>query len=162
MLTRNDIINGLERRGVAYKEFFHPPVHTIAEAENLSIPGFRMDRVPKNLFLRDDKKRSYYLVSIAPERTADLKALRHTIGSRPLSFASEDDLLSILSLEKGSVTPFGLLADSEHRTKAVFDRSFSDGVIGIHPMINTSTVFLPFQDLADILKDHGTEIIMID
>lgn len=161
MVTRSDIISMLEEKGIPFREFHHRAVHTIAEAEGLSIPGFDMSRVPKNLFLRDDKKRRYYLVSIAPDKTADLKELRRILGSRPLSFASEEDLMALLSLEKGSVTPFGLLADSAHRTVAVFDSFFSEGMIGIHPMENTSTVFLRFSDLKALLEEQGTEIVMI-
>ena len=160
MVTRSDIITLLEEKGIPFREFHHRAVHTIAEAEGLSIQGVEMSRVPKNLFLRDDKKRQYYLVSIAPDKTADLKELRRILGSRPLSFASEEDLMAILSLEKGSVTPFGLLADSAHRTIAVFDSFFSEGMIGIHPMENTSTVFLRFSDLKALLEEHGTEIVM--
>ena len=143
MVTRGDILSILTEKGIPFREFHHRAVHTIAEAEGLSIPDFDMSRVPKNLFLRDDKKRQYYLVSIASDKTADLKELRRILGSRPLSFASEDDLMALLSLEKGSVTPFGLLADSHHRTIAVFDSFFSNGVIGIHPMENTSYCLPP-------------------
>ena len=120
-----------------------------------------MSRVPKNLFLRDDKKREYYLLSIAPDEKADLKELRKRIGSRPLSFASEDDLGNLLQLEKGSVTPFGLLADSERKVTAIFSSYFQDGEIGIHPMVNTSTVFLAFTDLLSLIQEHGNKIVII-
>ena len=156
-MTRDDILAILDERRIPYREFCHEAVNTIAEAEGLSIPGFDMPRVPKNLFLRDDKKRQYYLVSIASGKTADLKKLRRILGSRPLSFASEEDLLSILSLRKGSVTPFGLLADREHRTVAVIDSFFSGGDIGIHPMENTSTVFIAFSDLISLLDEFNIE-----
>ncbi len=161
MLTRDDILAILDEKGIEYREFFHSAVYTIEEAEHLSIPGFDISRVPKNLFLRDDKKREYYLLSIAPDEKADLKELRRKIGSRPLSFASEDDLKRLLSLEKGSVTPFGLLADEERKVHAIFSRCFENGEFGVHPMVNTSTVFLAFDSLVGITKEHGNEIIII-
>ena len=161
MLQRPDILRLLDEKGIPYREIEHKAVFTIGEAETLSIPDFDMSRVPKNLFLRDDKKREYYLLSSAPDEKTDLKELRRKIGSRPLSFASEEDLKSYLSLEKGSVTPFGLLADGERRVTAIFSSYFQDGEIGIHPMINTSTVFLAFKDLISMIEEHGNRIIMI-
>lgn len=161
MLLRPDILRILEEKDIKYREFTHEAVFTIDEAESLSIPGFDMSRVPKNLFLRDDKKREYYLLSIAPDEKADLKELRKRIGSRPLSFASEDDLGNLLQLEKGSVTPFGLLADSERRVTAIFSSYFQDGEIGIHPMVNTSTVFLAYTDLLSLIQEHGNKIVII-
>ena len=66
-----------------------------------------------------------------------------------------------LQLEKGSVTPFGLLADSERRVTAIFSSYFQDGEIGIHPMVNTSTVFLAFTDLLSLIQEHGNKIVII-
>ena len=65
----------------------------------------------KNLFLRDDKKRHYYLVVVKKDKAVDLKGLRALLGSRPLSFASEQDLSRCLGLPKGAVTPLGILND---------------------------------------------------
>ena len=161
MLTRDDILAILDKKGIEYREFFHSAVYTIEEAEHLSIPGFDILRVPKNLFLRDDKKRSYYLVSIEETKRADLKALRTLLSSRPLSFASEDDLVYILSLKKGEVTPFGLLNDKEHKAVFILDSYFEGGIIGIHPNDNTATVFLKTADLISILSGIGTEIRII-
>lgn len=161
VLTRIDILKILDEKGIEYREVFHKAVHTIAEASMLSIPDFEFSRVPKNLFLRDDKKRSYYLVSIDSEKRADLKSLRSAIGSRPLSFASDEDLYHILSLEQGSVTPFGLLADEERKVTAIFDSVFKEGIIGIHPMENTSTVFLDSAALFSLITEHENKIIFI-
>ena len=77
MLLRPDILRILEEKEIKYREFTHEAVFTIGEAESLSIPGFDMSRVPKNLFLRDDKKREYYLLSIAPDEKADLLFVHH-------------------------------------------------------------------------------------
>ena len=152
----------LEEDGILFREMHHEAVFTIEEAERISIEDFDMSRVPKNLFLRDDKKRCYYLVSVRNDRHVDLKALRHIIGSRPLSFASEDDLHSILGLGRGEVTPFGLLNDTEHRAAYILDSFFSDGIIGIHPNDNTETVFIPAAELLSIMKENGTESSVID
>ncbi len=155
MIGRNEITELLEKRGCKFSIAGHKAVFTIGEMLDAGVP--HPERIAKNLFLRDDKKRAYYLVTLENSRTADLKALRTLLSSRPLSFASESDLEAILGLGKGEVTPFGLLNDKEHRTVFVLDSFFSEGIIGIHPNDNTATVFLKTSDLLSILSENGTE-----
>ena len=160
MKSRDDIIRLLDEKKIDYESVHHAAVFSIPEMEEAGVP--HGERIAKNLFLRDDKKRCYYLVSVRNDRHIDLKALRHIIGSRPLSFASEDDLHSILALGKGEVTPFGLLNDTEHRAVFILDSFFSGGIIGIHPNDNTETVFIPASELLSIMKENGTEVSVID
>ena len=160
MVNRDDVIALLEEKNIAYESVKHKAVFSIGEMESVHLEN--SERIAKNLFLRDDKKREYYLVSIRNDRIADLKALRLMIGSRPLSFASEENLESILCLSKGEVTPFGLLNDSEHRTKFILDSYFVNGLIGIHPNDNSETVFLKVDDLFLIFKESGIDYIVVD
>ena len=44
----------------------------------------------------------------------DLKTLGRQLGAGNLSFASEDRLEKYLGLKQGSVSPFGLMNDTEH------------------------------------------------
>ena len=84
------------------------------------------------------------------------------MNSRPLSFASEDDLAKYLGLNKGSVTPFGVLNDSTCKVTVVLDEDIlSFEQIGVHPNENTATVLLKPQDLEAIIKKHGNEILHI-
>ena len=64
-------------------------VFTMEAMDALSLPFANV--VVKNLFLRDDKKRNYYLVVMPEDKPANLKALRAALGARPLRFASEED-----------------------------------------------------------------------
>lgn len=158
-MNQEEILKLLDEKKIEYTLVHHKPVFTIDEMNEVDVPN--KDRIAKNLFLRDDKKRSYYLVSIEETKRADLKALRTLLSSRPLSFASEDDLVYILSLKKGEVTPFGLLNDKEHKAVFILDSYFEGGIIGIHPNDNTATVFLKTADLISILSGIGTEIRII-
>ena len=160
MLQRADIERLLDEKGCSYSVAEHPAVFTIDELYDHDIP-YR-DRIAKNLFLRDDKKRAYYLISIEGSAKADLKELRSILSSRPLSFASEEDLGRLLKLSKGEVTPFGLLNDAEHRVTFVMDSYFSDGIIGVHPNDNRETVFLKAGDLTGLLSERGTNVSVVD
>ena len=159
-MTREDIITLLDNRKIEYSLVQHKAVFTIDEMNEVDIP--HKERIAKNLFLRDDKKRSYYLVSIEEDKRADLKVLRTLLSSRPLSFASEEELESILSLRKGEVTPFGLLNDNEHRAVFILDSYFSGGIIGIHPNDNSATVFLETKELLSIFEENKIETHIVD
>ena len=148
----DDVIALLRDRGIGFEETRHGPVYTVDEMLALDMP--HPESIAKNLFLRDDKKRSYYLVVCREDRRVDLKALRAVIGSRPLSMASEDDLMSILGLTRGSVTPFGLLNDHDGRVDLVVDSYFRDSIMGVHPNDNTCTLWIRTDDLISIVGDR--------
>ena len=114
--------------------------------------------------ISDDKKRNYYLITVRGNKRVDLKGFRKEHNTRPLSFASEEELKNILDLTPGSVSPFGILNDKEHIVNVFLDSDFSKdfGLIGIHPNDNTATVWLKFTDLLNILKEHGNNVDIID
>ena len=85
----------------------------------------------------------------------DLKEFRRQHGLRALSFASSEDLLSILGLTPGSVTPLALLNDAEGRVHLYLDAAFSGNKIGVHPNDNTATVWMCADELLDMLRRHG-------
>ena len=114
----------------------------------------------KNLFVRDDKKRSYYLITVKGDTRVDLKEFAAKHGTRKLSFASPDDLMAILGLIPGAVTPLGLLNDGERRVIFYLDSAFigEPGLIGVHPNDNTATVWMKTEDLIDMIKEHGNDV----
>ncbi len=120
--------------------------------------------VPKNLFLRDDKKRNFYLVTLSGDKQIDLKQFRNQYGTRALSFASEKYLNNLLELDAGAVSPFGLLNDEERKVKFYLDEDFleSPGIIGVHPNENTSTVWLKTSELVALIQEHGNVVHIED
>jgi Ala-tRNA(Pro) deacylase len=151
----------LEAMDIPYRAVDHPAVFTIEEMERLKID--HMDKVVKNLFLRDDKKRNFYLVAMKNDKSANLKELRHRIGSRPLTFAGEDDLRLRLGLGKGEVTPFGAINDAENMVTVIIDNDLAElEFIGIHPNDNTATVYLAVNDLVKVLGTKNQNMMFID
>ena len=116
------------------------------------------DRDAKNLFVRDDKKRNYYLITVMGDKRVNLKEFRKAHGLRSLSFASADELMDILNLTPGSVTPLGLINDAEHKVKFYIDAAFKDGLMGIHPNDNTATVWINAEDLVRLISDLGNDV----
>ena len=158
---KDDIFKKLTESGVRYTVFRHLPVYTVEDMEKLSIPGIEF--VTKNLFLRDDKGKNHYLVVLDKDKKADLKAIKNQIGSRPLSFASEDRLMKYLGLKKGAVTPLGILNNAGAAVTVVLDKSLAGrGTVGIHPNDNTATIFISYEDLLVLIRENGNEIKFAD
>lgn len=157
---KNNVIALLQQKQIDYRMETHAAVYTSEEGHNLCLPG--TERVAKNLFLRDDKKQSYYLLSIEQNKRVNLKELRQKLDSRPLSFGSETELYRLLGLSKGSVTPFGVLNDTEHKVQVLLDAFFADGKIGVHPNDNTATVWLQTKDLFLLLQQYGVAISFME
>lgn len=156
-LSREEVFKMLREKQVAYRMVAHPAVSTMEEMERLGL-GEDTQAVAKNLFLRDDKKRNYYLVVVKGDKRVDLKELRKTIQGRPLSFASQEELDQYLGLKAGSVTPLGILNDTGRKVAVFIDQDFQGGEIAVHPDENTMTVWMQADDLAHLLQDHGNHI----
>ena len=160
-LYKHDIYNILREQEIEHEITEHIAVYNMEEAHGLYRPHPMAEA--KNLFLRDDKKKNYYLLTVQGEKRVDLKDFRHRIGTRPLSFATAEELEKYMSLTPGSVSPFGLLNDDQRVVKLFLDQDFTmgEGLIGIHPNDNTGTVYLKTTDLIHIIKEHGNELEIV-
>ena len=65
------------------------------------------------------------------------------------------ELMDMLGLIAGAVTPLGLLNDDQRKVRWFLDRDFAGGRIGVHPNDNTATVWLQTEDLLELIREHG-------
>ena len=159
-MDRSEIITMLNCLQIKYTLREHPPAETIDEIDTFNLPD--SDTIVKNLFVRDDKKRNYYLLVVQKDRKVNLKQVQELLGSRPLSFASENDLFSYLGLKKGHVTPFGILNDMSCKVQVIIDESILNyPFVGVHPNDNTATLWLSPGDLQKIVETHGNNVSYI-
>jgi len=161
-MDKAEIYKFLESKGILFEITEHKAVYNMDELSDIDLPYPEDDA--KNLFVRDDKKGKYYLITVRGDKKVDLKEFRKANGTRALTFASADDLYVIMKLEPGSVSPLGLLNDDERRVEFYIDKSFFEGNkrIGCHPNDNTATVWLSSNDLLQIIKEHGNNIHIVD
>lgn len=152
-ITKEQIFQLLDRQGITYRHVAHKAVYTIAELDSLGLEN--TENIAKNLFVRDDKKNQYFLLVLKKEKHLNLKLLQEQKNIRRLSFASEADLSNILGLAKGEVTPLGILNDQEHRVSVLIDTEFKGKEIGIHPNVNTVTIWIQAEALFRFLKQFG-------
>ena len=158
-MDKRETLAYLTAQGIAYEVTEHPAVYNMEEAARVALPYLEADA--KNLFVRDDKKRPYYMITVRGDKRVDLKAFRKQYGLRSLSFVSPDELMEILGLVPGAVTPLGLLNDQERKVELYLDTEFT-GRIGVHPNDNTATVWMDTQDLVRLLREHGSKVIPAD
>ena len=158
-LTKEDIVKILEDKKIKYEMVEHQAVYTIDEMLDCDLP--HPDQIANNLFIRDDKKRKYYLITCLEDKKINLKEFRKEHETRPLTFASEDDLMAKMGLIRGAVTPFGILANEEKDVIVYLDKDYENKIMGIHPCDNTATLFVNTRDVVKLLKEHGNEIHFI-
>ena len=158
-MTETELYALLEQRGIAYETFHHKAVTTVAEADKI-VP--RIAIATKNLFLRDDKKRQFFVVVADEHTNIDLKHLHKQLGSRRLSFASPEMLMDKLGLVQGSVTPFGILNDETREVTLVIDETLAHQRFDAHPMVNTATMFIEMDDVLPLFEEHGNPVVFCD
>ncbi len=161
-MNKQDIYEFIKNRNIWYEITEHKAVFTMDELNNVNLPYPESDA--KNLLVRDDKKNNYYLITVKGNKKVDLKEFRHKNNTRPLSFAKEQELMDIMQLTPGSVTPLGLLNDKDLKVTFYLDRDFlgDKEIIGVHPNDNTATLWLKVNDLINIIKEHGNSVNIIE
>ena len=161
MLDKAQTYAYLQEAGIEFETTEHGAVYTMEElcAKDLPYP----EASAKNLFVRDDKKRNYYMITVRGDKRVNLKEFRQTHGTRALRFASEEDLMNILGLVTGEVTPLGLLNDEERKVQLYLDEEFlaAPGLIGVHPNDNTATIWLKSADLVKLVEEHGNDVHVV-
>ena len=151
-MTKQQVYDFLDAKKIWHEITEHPAVYNMEELAQVELPY--PDRDAKNLFVRDDKRRNYYLITVWGDKRVNLKDFRRKQGTKQ----------EILGLIPGAVTPFGLFHDTECKVHFYIDRDFwqGSGLIGVHPNDNTATVWLKAEDLVALLRKHGTTVDIVE
>lgn len=152
-----DVKKYLTSKGISFKEFKHNPVYTVEEAKNERIYDDIKGIHSKNLFLKERKGKRFYLVIMPEHKPLDMKELGEKLGDK-IKFANEDNLKEILDLSPGSVSPFGLINDTEHKVKLIIDEVVWEAdYVSFHPNVNTATLELSKEDFHKYVESLANE-----
>ena len=99
MQNKEQIIKLLTQTGIPYTLLNTPPSTPSREMLVLHLP--HLETVAKNLFVRDAKKRNYYLLVAPHDKQVKLTDFACRAGTTRLSFASQEDLQEIFGLYSG-------------------------------------------------------------
>jgi len=144
-VSSDALLGKLKVWDIDYQRHDHVPLHTVADSKAVQQEFLASENGGghiKNLYLRDNKKRNYLIVS-EQDRKIDLKSLPQLIGSGKLSFGSPDRLLENLGVRPGAVTPFAMINGVNTGVKLFVDVALKDcALIYAHPLVNDRTISL--------------------
>lgn len=161
MNKKERVLKKLDELNIKYELIDHLPVYTIEEMKNLNLE--EKGHIVKNLFLKNSNGKKHYLVILKSDKKANLKSIKSQIESSTLSFASEERLEKYLGLLKGAVTPLGIINDNNHCVSVIIDEDLKNqSIIGVHPNVNTSTVFISYDDMIKFINTFGNEILYVN
>ncbi|MGT2910912.1 prolyl-tRNA synthetase associated domain-containing protein [Streptococcus cameli] len=156
--TEKEAYELLDRLSISYDRLDHRPIISVKDLD-FELPGQQV----KNLFLKNKKGKKFYLVILHDEKQADLAKLAERLSEKRLSFASKEQLEEMLHVPAGTVTPFGLLFDSENKIKVIIDSDVDRTLtVGFHPFVNSTTLNIGFTDFERILEELNHAITIID
>ena len=138
---RQPVFDFLAAHDIEYTYYEHPEAPTIEIAREY----WRQDgsKHCKNLFFRNHKGNRHYLVVFDSERSMAIHDLEHLLRQGKLSFASEQRMERWLGLRPGSVSPFGLVNDTENHVHLFLDANLLKyPSLSFHPNDNTATVVI--------------------
>lgn len=161
MNDRKPVFTCLNRLGIDYEMIEHPPVPTISEAMKYwkDVEATHC----KNLFFRNHKGNKHYLVVFDAHQQLAIRDLEQRLKQGKLSFASEKRMAKYLAIQPGSVSPFGLINDSENHVHLFLDAKLQTSKkISFHPNDNTASLVLLFSDFLNYLEDTGNSFEFID
>src|SRR5215204_1018203 len=160
-MNEKEFLEFMDANGFVYQRIEHPAVFTCAEAEahRPNVPAVST----KNLFLCDKKARRFFLAVTACEKTVKLDSLVTQLGVANVRFASEENLMRILGVTRGSVTMMGLANDIEHVVELWIDAEIWQSEYFLsHPLVNTATLILTKPELERFFALTGHTLHLFD
>lgn len=144
----------LDEMCITYQYIEHPPTPTIEDARKYwtALEGKHC----KNIFLRNHKGNKHYLVVLDCDKSIDMHDLEKRLGEGKLSFASPERMMKHLGLKPGSVSPFGLINDTNHEVILFLDDKLRTADrLAFHPNDNRASLSVKRDDLMRFLERMG-------
>ncbi len=147
--------------GISFEYHEHPAAPTVEAA--LEHWKDIVSTHCKNLFFRNHKGNRHYLVIIDHLNKLAIRDLEQLLKQGKLSLASDKRLAKYLGLTPGSVTPFGLINDTDKHVRIFIDEKLRKAErLSFHPNINTATLVISFSDFTRFLDSSGNSYEFIN
>ena len=159
----NRVYDFLDSLNIDYETLKHPAAFTIEECHKIrdivNVPVF------KNLFLTNKQQTQFYLLLMPGEKVFKTKYLSAQIGAARLSFADENHMMKYLGVTPGSVTPMGLINDTNKEIRFLIDEDVKNyPAFACHPCINSASVVMTLKDLTETVipaSGHGIQWVTL-
>lgn len=144
----------LDKLNIPYERVDHDAAHTMEQC--VAVEKVLGTRLCKNLFLRNQKKTTFFLLMLPAEKMFSTAEFSKKIGVSRLSFAEDSYMEELLNITPGFVSLFGLMNDKDEYVELIVDKELlEDEYIGCHPCINTSTLKIRTSDIQKFAKKVG-------
>lgn len=145
MVGQEKVYETLAALGIEFEYTEHPAAPTIEIARQY---WKNLDSTHcKNLFFRNHKGNRHYLVILQCDHDMAIHDIEKMLKQGKLSFASEARLEKYLGLRPGSVSPFGLLNDTEHHVYVFLDKHLQEAKrLSFHPNDNHASLAIKTED----------------
>jgi Ala-tRNA(Pro) deacylase len=151
---QTELYSLLEKLNIQYEYHEHPPLATIEDAK-IHWADYNSGRC-KNIFFRNHKGDRHYLVILEHLQQLNIRDLEKRLKQGKLSFASDQRLKKYLGVEPGSVSPFGLINDTEKHVHLFIDEKLKESDrLTFHPNINTASLVISTADFIKFLEHTG-------
>lgn len=152
----------LKKLEITFEYYEHPPAPTIEQAK---VYWKDLEATHcKNLFFRNHKGNRHYLVILEHTQQLDIHDLEKRLKQGKISFASDQRMMKYLGITPGSVSPFGLINDTQHQVYVFFDHYLKiSSKVSFHPNINTASLVLHFNDFLKFMvwTRNGYEFLQL-
>lgn len=161
------VLNYLKEHGIPFTTYNHPEGKTIEEAKR----WWKNDGSVhcKNIFMRNHKGNQHYLICFPCDEDLAIHDIEHRLkevlvaqgqnSPGKLSFASPERMQKYLGLEPGSVSPFGLINDSEHHVILFLDSRLKQAdSLSFHPNDCRGTVVISQKAFQQYLATVGNRV----
>lgn len=139
----------LENHGVKYSIVTHSPVFTLEEC--LEINKLIDGVICKNLLLKTDSGKVFYLLMIKDDKRFVTKDVSRKLGCSRLSFASGEYMEELLNTTPGSLSITSLIFDKEKKVSLAIDNDvLQEEYICCHPSDNSATLKIRTEDIINI------------
>lgn len=144
-VVADEVCRYLDALGIAYDRAEHAPAMTIADCAETDRKLHAL--TAKNYFLTTKNQKRFFLCLVRPEARFVTKDVSPQAGSSRLSFGPEEKLYELLRVRPGSVSPLGLIFDTDRRVELLVDVRLTQAErIAFHPCDNTQTVAMSAAD----------------
>ena len=153
----------LERLGIKYERVDNDVVEAMEECVEISEKLGA--EIRKTIVVCNRQKTDFYLVILPADKRFDSKLFAAMMRTARVSFASPEDMQSVIGLTPGEASVMGVLNDPEGKVQVVIDKAVADAEwFACNPGANTTHLRFKTKQLINNFlpaEGHKPEIIML-
>ena len=153
----------LEKLGIKYERVDNDVVEAMEECVEISEKLGA--EIRKTIVVCNRQKTEFYLVILPADKRFDSKLFAAMMRTARVSFASPEDMESVIGLTPGEASVMGVLNDSVGKVQVVIDKAVADAEwFACNPGANTTHLKFKTKQLVNNFlpaEGHKPEIIML-